>query len=137
VTAVAGKKDIFKFTIQFSPGDPHHRQVAELLNGQGRRKAQFIVNAVLHYINCKETPEISMTAPLDYAAIEAVVMQILAQRLSQTKPEQAEQTHLPEEKMPIRKSDSIRFSEVSDALGQDGIEAIMSSLAAIQTKKNG
>ena len=133
---VSEKKDRFKFTIQFSPGDPHHRQVAELLNSQGRRKAQFIVNAVLHYINCKETPEISMPAPLDYATIEAVVVQILKQRLTHTKPEQAEQKHLSEERSMIRKSNSIRFSELSDTLGQDGFEAIMNSLAAIQAKED-
>jgi hypothetical protein len=137
VTVVSEKKDQFKFTIQFSPGDPHHRQVAEFLNNQGRRKAQFIVNAILHYINCKETPEIAMPAPLDYTAIEAVVMQILEQRLSHTIPEPVEQTHSSKGQKTICKSDSIRFSEVSDELGQDGIEAIMSSLAAIQAKKDG
>ncbi len=133
---VSEKKDHFKFTIQFSPGDPHHRQVAEFLNDQGRRKAQFIVNAVQHYINCKEMPEISMPAPLDYAAIEAVVMQILEQRLSYTVSEPDEPAHSPKGRKMICKSDSIRFSEVSDALGQDGIEAIMSSLTAIRTKED-
>ena len=131
---VAAKKDQFKFTIQFSPGDPHHRQVAELLNGQGRRKAQFIVNAILHYLNCKETPEISAPASMDYAAVEKVVMQILEQRLSHSKTEPSERTYPSEEQRPICKSDSIRFNEAADALGQDGIDAIMNSLAAIQAK---
>ena len=47
------KKDIYKFTIQFSGGDPQHQQVAEILNQQGRRKAQFLVNTVLHYIHAR------------------------------------------------------------------------------------
>lgn len=54
------KKDIYKFTIQFSGGDPQHQQVAEILNQQGRRKAQFLVNTVLHYIHCSETPDMSI-----------------------------------------------------------------------------
>lgn len=131
---VAEKKDQFKFTIQFSPGDPHHRQVTELLNGQGRRKAQFIVNAVLHYLNCKETPDISAPAPLDYATIEKVVLQVLERRLSHQESDMGEQTPPSREQQPIYKSNSIRFSEATDALGQEGIDAIMNSLAAIQTK---
>lgn len=44
------KKDSFRFTVQFNAGDPSHQQVAAILNEQGRRKAQFLVNAVIHYI---------------------------------------------------------------------------------------
>ena len=40
------KKDSFRFTVQFNAGDPSHQQVAAILNEQGRRKAQFLVNAV-------------------------------------------------------------------------------------------
>ena len=58
---MAEKKSLYRFTIGFNPGDPSHRQVAELLNRQGRRKAQFLVNAILHYIHCPETPEIGNT----------------------------------------------------------------------------
>ena len=34
------KKEQNKFTIQFNAADPSHRQVADVLNRQGRRKAQ-------------------------------------------------------------------------------------------------
>ena len=49
---MAEKKEQNKFTIQFNAADPSHRQVADLLNQQGRRKAQFLVNAVQHYLHC-------------------------------------------------------------------------------------
>lgn len=52
------KKDICRFTIQFNPADPCHQKVIELLNSQGRSKAQFIANAVTHYMHCSQTPEI-------------------------------------------------------------------------------
>lgn len=45
---MTAKKDPYKFTIQFNPADPTHLQTAALLNRQGRRKAQFLVNAVKH-----------------------------------------------------------------------------------------
>ncbi|MCM1128149.1 MAG: hypothetical protein NC429_16980, partial [Lachnospiraceae bacterium] len=40
-------------------------------------KAQFIVNAVLHYVNCPETPDISLPQAADRASIEKIVMDIL------------------------------------------------------------
>lgn len=43
------KKDPGKFTIRFNVADPQQQTVVELLNRQGRYKAQFITSAVLLY----------------------------------------------------------------------------------------
>lgn len=45
------KKDPGKFTIRFNIADPQQQAVAEMLNRQGRYKAQFITNAVMLYIH--------------------------------------------------------------------------------------
>lgn len=55
---MAEKKDPGKFTVRFNICDPQHKAVVDLLNQQGRSKAQFLTNAVLHYINCTEAPEL-------------------------------------------------------------------------------
>ncbi len=68
------KKDVGKFTIQFNPIDPCHQRVIELLNSQGRRKAQFIANAITHYIHCSQTPDIPQDISYDIKdmVVEAV-----------------------------------------------------------------
>jgi len=67
-----------RFTIQFSRTDPSHIQVSEILNRQGRRsKAQYIVNAILHYENCGDTPNMRRVSELDIKLIETVVNRIL------------------------------------------------------------
>lgn len=48
---MGGKKDPGKFTVRFNVADPQQRTAAELLNRQGRCKAQFITNAVLFYVH--------------------------------------------------------------------------------------
>ena len=83
---MAEKKDNAKFTVQFNPADPLHQQTIDMLNRQGRRKAQFIANAVVHYIHCKETPDIPQAAPINTDAIEAVVKRILEQRAEKGAP---------------------------------------------------
>ena len=52
MSVVSDKKSNTKFTIQFSRKDIAHIQVAKILNQQARgNKAQYIVDAVLHYVN--------------------------------------------------------------------------------------
>ena len=72
------KKDRERFSIKFNENDPAHAAVIRLLEKQGaHRKTQFIVNAVLHYVNCKEAPDISIAQAADRASIEKIVMEIL------------------------------------------------------------
>lgn len=78
------KKDPGKFTIRFNICDPQHKAVIDLLNRQGRSKAQLLVSAVLHYINCKETPEVSVPVP-SQAALEEMILAILTKNQSYLK----------------------------------------------------
>lgn len=83
------KKDRERFSIKFNENDPYHQKVIDILEQQGsRRKAQFIVNAVLHYIHCKETPDIAATLPaaqpVDKTYIESVIREIMCQQRVET-----------------------------------------------------
>lgn len=44
------KKDPGKFTIRFCMSDPRQKRAVEEMNAQGRLKAQFLTNAILHYV---------------------------------------------------------------------------------------
>ena len=94
------KKDPGKFTIRFNICDPQHKAVIDLLNRQGRSKAQFLVSAVLHYINCKETPEVSVPVP-NQAALEEIILAILAKNQSYLKKQ-------PEPKPSTAQQDAAR-----------------------------
>ena len=73
-----GKKNRERFGIKFNENDPAHNAVIRLLEKQGpHSKAQFIVNAILHYINCQETPDIAFPQAVDRKAIEEIVIEIL------------------------------------------------------------
>ncbi len=75
------KKSANRFTIQFNSRDSTHQQVIEILNLQGRKKAQYIVNAILSYESQSESENNSFSAEqLSHYKIKAVVEQILASR---------------------------------------------------------
>lgn len=75
------KKNRERFSIKFNENDPSHDAVIRLLEKQGpHSKAQFLVNAVLHYVNCPETPDIAVSRTVDRAAIEEIVAEILGRK---------------------------------------------------------
>lgn len=78
---MSGKKDRDRFSIKFNLNDPLHETAVRLLEQQGpRRKAQFIANAVLHYVNCPKTPESEFGPQFDYSYLETMVLEILKQQ---------------------------------------------------------
>lgn len=72
------KKRPGRFTIQFNLRDPNQKAVSDLLEQQGRSKAQFLTSAVLHYLNCPETVESRNSLPIDTETLEKLILDILA-----------------------------------------------------------
>ena len=124
-----------RFTIQFSKTDPTHLQVAEILNQQGRRsKAQYLVNAVLHYENCDAMPDTQRPARVDEKVIEAVVNRILRDRADAA----ADAPIVPVPKDPAamqsRPSEEINYDDALEALGEDGFNAVTGALDMFRRK---
>ena len=86
MTGMDGKKDPGKFTFRFNLCDSQQRRAAELLNRQGRSKAQFIANAVLYYVDGQPSV-LQGVSVMDSEQLRLLVEDILAQRQSQ--PQQA------------------------------------------------
>lgn len=129
---MAGKKEPGKFTIKFNILDPAHRQVIDTLEPMGRTKAQFIANAVLHYLHCSQTPDIPQPVPTDYAAVEAIVRRILENRLQE--PPAQPPTRQQGAQKKLRKSEDICLEDTEAILGEDGMAAIADTLSAFRGK---
>lgn len=81
------KKDRSRFSIKFNEQDPMHERVICLLEQQPPHgKAQFLVNAVLHYVHCPETPDMTqipvanVAAGIERSFIETIVAEILTEQ---------------------------------------------------------
>jgi len=129
-----GKKADRRFSIQFSRMNPEHIQVAEILNRHKRYdKAQYIVNAVLHYENCDKVPEVQRPARFDEKIIEAVVNRILHDRggvvAALTDSVSVKQTA----ELPLP-AEEISFDDAMEALGEDGFNVIADALNMFRRK---
>ena len=134
-----GKKADTRFTLQFNQIDPAHLQVAEILNNQGRRgKAQYIVNAVLHYEHCDEAPDLNRPARIDDKAIEAVVNRILRGKVVDTgsvrQPASASATPAGQEPKRAHPVEEISFDDAMESLGEDGFNAVVGALDMFRRK---
>ena len=67
------KKKPGRFTLQFNMEDPQQRMVSELLEQQGRHKAQFITSAVLSYIQHPSQGHGGDPPAIDEATLERYV----------------------------------------------------------------
>lgn len=81
-----GKKDPGKFTVRFNVADPRQREVVDILNRQGRFKAQFLTSAVRHYVHCNEVLDLQGAPSINNGQIEQIVRSVLAE---QRKPQTA------------------------------------------------
>ena len=81
------KKDRSRFSIKFRENDPAHERTICILESQGQRNiAPFLVNAVLHYVQCTETPDVSHILKENIMSVQAkkeiedIVLRILQQQ---------------------------------------------------------
>lgn len=73
------KRNPYITTIGFDKTEPRHVQVAELLNSITRKKAQYIVEAVLAYQHKQGIVEKEIRS-IDHEQIRTVVLQILEEQ---------------------------------------------------------
>lgn len=124
------KKNPGRFTIQLNLNDPQQQAVCELLEKQGRHKAQFITSAVLHYINCSETPEMASVPLADLDLIEKMVLEILDRHaVKNCQQPKTEMSHSIKPEPQFRPAPS---DELQQFLGEEGISAIKNTLSAFQ-----
>ena len=109
---MAEKKDRAKFTLRFNMADPQQMKTVEILEQQGRRTAQFLTNAVMHYLHCPQTPEIPQQSVIGQDELEKRVLEIL-QRY--TTPQQVQNPEMPIE-MPAEVDQPAQMLDPADDL---------------------
>jgi len=123
------KKKPGRFTLQFNQEDPQQRMVSELLEQQGRHKAQFLTSAVLHYMQNPGPQECGGGQPtVAEKDLEWVLLSIIKKH-----PQFATITdsELPEAKVPpLQKAPDV--GSWGAPIGDDTLAAISETLAAFQ-----
>lgn len=129
MTGMAEKKKPGRFTLQFNLEDPQQRAASELLEPQGRHKAQFIASAILSYIQQPSQGHGGDSPPIDEAALERMLLAIMEKyprfaAAASGKPSEAEEFPSPTE---------LAEEPWKGPMSDDAMRAIADTLAAFQT----
>jgi len=129
------KKDEFRFTIRLSRSDPSHLQVADILNQKRYGKAQYIVDAVIHYIGCGLTESAAQPEQIDEKYIETIVNRILSDRDKNVRRSLPAPTNANELSLSQHEdTDKIEFGETMEVFGVEGIKAVTDAMASFRRK---
>jgi len=129
VTGMGAKKKPGRFTLQFNLEDPQQRTASELLEQQGRHKAQFIASAILSYIQHPSQGHSGNPPAIDEAALEGMLLTIMEKhprfvKIAPGEPSEAEERSTPAESA---------VGPWKAPMGDDAVKAIADTLAAFQT----
>lgn len=121
------KKNPYVTTIGFNKNDPDHIYVAKLLNEMGRRKAGYIVKAVLLCQDMLENGKVVPTGSINYEHIRKIVYQVLEEK----------ETELAFDKGSDRQvvgcqSEKWKEDDVLPNLDADAMSDILASIVAFQ-----
>lgn len=124
------KKDPGKFTVRFNIADPQQRTVIQLLNEQGRYKAQFLTSAVLHYVHCTKTSDIHGIPTMTSEEIERIVRNILSEQQRIDPPQEIAAS----DSLPKESGSTLPTIDSTDLLGDADKEAIFQTMSAFHKK---
>ena len=132
-----GKKAGTKFTIIMRENDPRHLQASEILNRLGYHgKAQYIVDAVLHYAKCgddQNKQDEHRSALLDEEAIEAMFNRLLREK-GEVFVGTNSDAHEYQDECTVVSADEINLGDALDALSGDGFSVIADALEMFRNK---
>ena len=111
------KKDPGKFTIRFCMSDPRQKKAVAELNAQGRLKAQFLTNAILHYVGVENS-----SGATSRAELEAIVRAVLEENVRKNRTA----AQLPAEHERERSTEADAF------LTEENLSAIAGTLKAFR-----
>lgn len=135
---MAEKKERGRFTIKLNENDPTHEAAIQLLERQPpRTKAQLIVNALVHYMNCPAAA--AATHPdAGREAIEKIVREVLRGQASAGQPDltpagTADSDDLSVQPHPRQEGTAAAMQAPADAQTLDLIADTLSAFRSGQT----
>lgn len=127
---MANKKKPGRFTIQFNTNDPQQQMAADILERQGRRKAQYIANAIWYYAHCAEGIDAATMPMMDDKALELLVLNILKKQ-GIGRVEQMNSCESPRAKEQVQIESSVDNRQEA-AFDDFDLAAIANTLSAFQ-----
>lgn len=130
---MADKMQPGKFTLRFNMNDPQQQAAADILNRMGRQKAQFLARAIVHYMECREAPQIKAAAVMDEQMLEQAILAVLARHPNLMRPNASTDEPVVQEALETEQPGS-EPPVWDDVMSEEGLSAITKTLAAFRSQ---
>lgn len=128
---MADKMQPGRFTIRFNINDPQQQAAVEILNRMGRQKAQFIAQALTHYMECKCHPQVENQTTWDERALEQAILSVLSRHPEFIPSGQDEETTAVQEALQIGRTEE-PSSNQNGSMTKESLSAISKTLSAFR-----
>lgn len=127
------KNNPYQFTLLFNRTDPRHRRAVEILNQQGKSKSQYIVTAILHYIDCNRLPVDSTS---EYQSLQSLADRIIEQTARRVLDglETATVKSIPAPAVPVQPGP--RETAVPEEISETERNLLASGLCSLRSRNN-
>lgn len=127
------KGNPYRFTLLFNQTDPRHRRAVEILNQQGKSKSQYIVTAILHYIDCNRLPVDSTS---EYQSLQSLADRIIEQTAKRVLDglETATVKSIPAPAVPVQPGP--RGTAVPEEISETERNLLASGLGSLRSRNN-
>lgn len=127
------KGNPYRFTLLFNQTDPRHRRAVEILNQQGKSKSQYIVTAILHYIDCNRLPVDSTS---EYQSLQSLADWIIEQTAKRVLDglETAAVRNIPAPAVPVQPGP--RETAVPEEISEAERNLLASGLGSLRSRNN-
>lgn len=127
------KGNPYRFTLLFNQTDPRHRRAVGILNQQGKSKSQYIVTAILHYIDCNKLPVDSTS---EYQSLQSLADRIIEQTARRVLDglETAAVRSVPAPAVPVQPGS--RETAVPEEITETERNLLASGLGSLRSRNN-
>ena len=127
------KGNPYRFTLLFNRTDPRHRRAVEILNQQSKSKSQYIVTAILHYIDCNKLPVDSTS---EYQSLQSLADRIIEQTAKRVLDglETAAVRSIPAPAVPVQTGP--RETAVPEEISETERNLLASGLGSLRSRNN-
>ena len=127
------KGNPYRFTLLFNQTDPRHRRTVEILNQQGKSKSQYIVTAILHYIDCNKLPVDSTS---EYQSLQSLADRIIEQTAKRVLDglEKTAVRSIPAPAVPVQTGP--RETAVPEEISEAERNLLASGLGSLRSRNN-
>ena len=130
---MTSKMKLDRFSLRFNMNDPQQQRAAEILNRQGRQKAQFLTKAILYYMENYGASHPAPQTMVEEQSLEQAILAVLTKNPDLFHGKETESDNVNAPDLQESQVDAMEpLPPLHGVMSQEGLSAIQKTLASFR-----